>query len=146
MRTRPQSHYRQSGVIPIRIGEQGPEVLLVTTRGRGRWTIPKGVIAAGRTAIDSALNEAYEEAGVRGDARPVSIGQYRYHKWGGECVVEVFVLEVHQTLTQWPEARERKRRWMSIPDAVRSIRNAELAMMIGSLAAVYSPSSSSPTS
>ena len=142
MRTRPHFFYRQSGVVPVRDGDDGKEVLLVTTRGRGRWTIPKGVVDLGSTSLDSAVTEAYEEAGVRGEARPVSIGEYHYHKWGGECVVEVFLLDVNETHTHWPEARERRRRWMSIDAAARSIRNPELSAIILALAKHYSSSSS----
>src|SRR5687768_8026012 len=113
MLTRPGFFYRQSGVIPVRRTDDGLEILLVTTRGGRRWTIPKGTVGIGSTPVDSALKEAYEEAGVRGVAASDPIGSYSYEKWGGECVVEVFLLDVREVLLSWPEARDRTRRWMS---------------------------------
>lgn len=130
MRTRPQFYYRQSGVIPLRRSGDGVEILLVTTRGRGRWTIPKGVVDIGASPVTSAVKEAYEEAGVRGTTSGEPVGSYRYHKWGGECVVEVFVLDVTETLTRWPEALDRRRRWMSPADAIAALRNPELGALI----------------
>ena len=116
MKTRPSIFYRQSGVIPMRRGDAGVEVLLVTTSA-GRWTIPKGVVDLGSTARDSAVREAFEEAGVRGTAGTEPIGSYRYHKWGGECVVEVFLLDVDDIVDRWPEHARRDRRWMSVEEA-----------------------------
>ena len=134
MRTRPGLFYRQSGVIPVRRGPDGIEILLVTTRGRGRWTIPKGVVDVGRTPVESAVKEAYEEAGVRGVAAAEAVGSYRYRKWGGECVVEVFILNVDTVLDRWPEQLERTRQWMTVIDAVRAVTNHELRLIIAELA------------
>jgi 8-oxo-dGTP pyrophosphatase MutT (NUDIX family) len=36
--------YRQSAVVPYRRGTNGLEVLLITSRKRKRWVLPKGVI------------------------------------------------------------------------------------------------------
>ena len=41
------------------------EVLLVTSRGTGRWILPKGWPIDGLDAGEAALQEAWEEAGVR---------------------------------------------------------------------------------
>jgi 8-oxo-dGTP pyrophosphatase MutT (NUDIX family) len=100
----------------MRRGDAGVEVLLVTTSA-GRWTIPKGVVDLGSTARDSAVREAFEEAGVRGTAGTEPIGSYRYHKWGGECVVEVFLLDVDDIVDHWPEHARRDRSWMSVEEA-----------------------------
>jgi phosphohistidine phosphatase len=130
MRSRPSWFYKQSGVIPYRIVDDRVEVLLITSRRRGRWIIPKGIIDPGTTAAESAAKEAYEEAGIRGDISSAPIGTYRYEKWGGECLVEVFLLKVHTELETWPEADARQRRWMSITDAARTIEEPQLQELI----------------
>ncbi|MDX9861451.1 MAG: NUDIX hydrolase [Rhodospirillales bacterium] len=113
----PQWYYRQSGVIPFRVGSTGPEVLLITSRTRKRWILPKGVVEPGLTAAASAANEAFEEAGVRGRVAEPSLGSFTYAKWGGICSVEVFAMAVDDVLDDWPERAERTRRWMSPADA-----------------------------
>lgn len=48
----------------------GPiEVLLITSRGTGRWVIPKGWPMAKKKPHEVASQEAWEEAGVRGRVR-----------------------------------------------------------------------------
>src|SRR5688500_3546461 len=74
--------HRQYGVIPVRFGRGGQlQVLLLTSRGTGRWVIPKGWPMRKRTPAGTAEREAFEEAGVKGyllSRRP--IGSYRYIK------------------------------------------------------------------
>ena len=134
MQTRPQFFYRQSGVVPVRHTADGLEILMITTRGAGRWTIPKGVVELGTSARASAVKEAYEEAGVRGRAGEDPLGTYRYRKWGGECTVEVFLLQVDEVLSRWPEALDRRRRWMSARQAAAAVANDELRAILSSLA------------
>ena len=57
----------QYGALPFSITEQGAiKVLLVTTRGRRNWIIPKGWPIRNLTAAATATREAYEEAGLVG--------------------------------------------------------------------------------
>lgn len=130
MRSKPSWFYKQSGVVPYRIVDDRFEVLLITSRRRGRWIIPKGIIDPGTTAAESAAKEAYEEAGIHGDISPASIGTYRHEKWGGECSVEVFLLKVHTELETWPEASVRQRRWMTITEAAQVIEEPQLQELI----------------
>jgi phosphohistidine phosphatase len=131
MRHRPRWFYNQSAVIPYRHSEGGAvEVLLVTSRRRKRWVIPKGVIDPGLSASESALKEAYEEAGVSGNISPEPLGEYRYEKWSGTCIVKVFLLEVKTILETWPEAETRARRWMPVSEAARSVEEAQLGKLI----------------
>lgn len=113
----PQWYYRQSGVIPFRQGVDGPEVLLITSRTRRRWILPKGVVEPGLTPAVSAANEAFEEAGVKGRLMEPSLGSFTYAKWDGVCTVEVFALAVDEVLDDWPERAERARRWLPAAEA-----------------------------
>lgn len=78
MGDKPDHFYSQSGVIPYRRNGSTLEVLLISSRARRRWLVPKGIIELGMRADESAVKEAFEEAGVGGilDGRPV--GKYEY--------------------------------------------------------------------
>jgi len=130
VKSRPPWFYQQSGVIPYRLKRNGTEVLLITSRGRGRWIIPKGVIDPGTAAIDSACKEAYEEAGIRGRASAKALGNYKYDKWGGTCTVTVFALKVSTLLEKWPEDSVRRRRWMSVEEAAQAVEEPALRKLI----------------
>src|SRR5690606_4821481 len=71
----------QYAALPWRVGRHGGiEILLVTSRQRGRWIVPKGWQATGLSPSRSAAREAFEEAGVIGPIGPDPIGSYRYAK------------------------------------------------------------------
>jgi 8-oxo-dGTP pyrophosphatase MutT (NUDIX family) len=130
MRLRPWWFYNQSAVIPYKLTEGSVEVLLVTSRRRKRWVIPKGVIDPGLSAKESALKEAFEEAGISGNISSEPIGEYSYDKWGGTCTVKVFLLEVQTIYEQWPEADTRARRWMMASEAAQSVKESKLRKII----------------
>lgn len=132
MRLRPQWFYNQSAVIPYRLVKSGIEILLITNRSRKRWIIPKGVIDPGLSARESAIKEAYEEAGIRGNISSEPFGEYRYDKWGDTCIVKVFLLEVQTIYEKWPEANMRTRRWMTPSEAAESVKESDLRKLIRS--------------
>ncbi len=133
MKTRPWWFYKQSAAIPYRVDGGRAEVLLITSRGRKRWIVPKGVIDLDKTAGEAALNEAFEEAGVRGRIHTSPAGEYSYEKWGGTCHVQVFLLEVETVLGEWPERGERDREWMTIERAAELLEEEELKRMVLSI-------------
>ncbi|MGL4294307.1 MAG: NUDIX hydrolase, partial [Aestuariivirga sp.] len=57
---------RQFAALPWRDAGHGIEVLLISSRGTGRWVIPKGWPIKGFAPHASAAREAFEEAGVGG--------------------------------------------------------------------------------
>ena len=73
------------------------EVLIVSSRGTGRWIIPKGWPIRGLTSAQAALQEAWEEAGVRkGRTTGEVIGSYTYkkRKSGWAMLVDTLVLSL----------------------------------------------------
>ncbi len=130
MRSKPAWFYQQSGVIPYRMVDGNFEILLITSRRRGRWIIPKGIVEPGFTPAASAQKEAEEEAGIVGSVSAAPVGEYRYGKWGGECTVQVFALEVQTMWDTWPEAAARKRQWMALGDAAHAVREPDLQQLI----------------
>jgi 8-oxo-dGTP pyrophosphatase MutT (NUDIX family) len=126
----PSWFYNQSGVIPYRIRNGEIEVLLITSLKRKRWVIPKGVIEPWVSPADSAVQEAWEEAGLVGQVSSTSLGSYEYRKWGGTCHVEVFLLRVETVLEEWPEVGLREREWLSLEEAASRVREEELKRII----------------
>jgi len=117
----------------------GVEILLITSRETRRWVIPKGWPMEGHAAAESAAQEAYEEAGVRGQTTAKAVGHYGYSKrmrGGGKkrFRVEVFALEVTEVLDLWPEAHERTRQWLSPHEAAARVNEPELAAIIRTFA------------
>ncbi len=129
--------YLQVGALPYRLSANGePDLLLVTSRGTGQWIIPKGWPIDGLSNAESAAREAYEEAGLLGDADDTLVGHFTYQKARkGEDVlshfsVEVYLLRVDRQLTYWPEAAQRNIAWVSPGQAQSMIGNKSLADLI----------------
>lgn len=115
------------------------EILLITTRKRKHWGIPKGWPAKHLSPAGSAAREAEEEAGVIGHIHPDAIGRYGYDKrtaaeYAVPCQVLVYPLRVTQQLLTLDEQRQRGRMWCPLPDAAGIVREPELARLLGELA------------
>lgn len=122
--------FQQSGVIPYRVNNGKIEVLLISTRKRQRWAIPKGGISKAMTPIDSAALEAWEEAGVIGQVDGNQVGTYKYCKRGRTYRVKMFLLPVETVLEDWPEATQRKRQWLDVSKAVGQVKKAALKRIL----------------
>ncbi len=126
---------KQVAVLPVVETEEGPLILLITTRGRGRWTIPKGWPKSGTSDRAMAAKEAAEEAGVRGKIGKSPIGSFAYTKrlhfysWV-KCVVDIFMLCVKTHELDWQEKDARKVRWASPDEAAALVSDSELASLL----------------
>lgn len=123
----------QSAVIPYRIYGGELEILLITSSSGKRWVIPKGLIEPGFTACESAIQEAWEEAGVEGDTAEEPVGSYVYRKWGTTFEVLVFLMEVQHISDDWLEADLRTREWVSVDTAARRVKELSLKQILWSL-------------
>jgi 8-oxo-dGTP pyrophosphatase MutT (NUDIX family) len=66
----------QLGALCWRHGKSGVEVLMITS-SQGRWILPKGWPIDGLSEPEAALQEAWEEAGVkRAKTTPLPVGGY----------------------------------------------------------------------
>ena len=132
---------RQYGAIAWRRSRSGElKILLVTSRERGRWIVPKGWPIKGETPAKVAALEAFEEGGVFGDVRSEPMGAYDYLKILRDgstalCRVVLFGIEVRGTLANWPEQSQRKRSWFTVSEAGRTVSDCQLAQVLKSLEA-----------
>lgn len=137
---------RQIGALPYRIEPDGSvRIMLITSRGSGRWIIPKGNPMFGRSAHGAAAREAYEEAGVRGIISAASIGSFGYVKRPRDrrqrnLRVSVYPLLVRVQADTWPEQHERGTAWFSLADAVTAVAEPELKALIAGFQVPKQPS------
>lgn len=122
----PESYVRQAAALPLRNGR----ICLVTSSNGKRWVIPKGLIEPGQTAGETALQEAWEEAGLVGTLRQEPIGSFVYEKWCGACHVTVFVMDVTEMKQDWPERTIRQRIWTTPAGAVERLDDVGLVEII----------------
>ena len=112
----------QAGVIPFRHKRNGIEICLIRDKGGKKWKIPKGFVDPGDTPRQTALKEAWEEAGLRGRLVGDSIGSYKYAKWNLDLTVAVFLMEVKKAADEWEESGMRERGWASLDDALARLK------------------------
>ena len=134
---------RQVAALPYRSDNSGPEVMmkimLVTSRGTGRWVLPKGNVRGRIAPHQAAAREAEEEAGVIGAICPVPLGSYRFRKRvrsGASLMadVDVFPLAMTRELEVWPEQHERERRWFTLAEATAAVDEPDLRELLRSFA------------
>ena len=129
---------RQFAALPFTVGTDGDvRILLITSRGTGRWVLPKGwPNAADATNADTARREAFEEAGIHGDIVGLKeVGAYRYEQVGKDgvpatCRVGVFPLRVSGLAKTWPEKGQRVLRWCAPKQGARLVKEPELAALL----------------
>jgi 8-oxo-dGTP pyrophosphatase MutT (NUDIX family) len=125
----------QFGALCFRVKKGKVQILLISSRVSKRWIIPKGWPMDGKTPAQAALTEAWEEAGVRGKSDGRCIGIFSYNKDTPEhgplpCVAMVFPVEVTALVQEYPEARQRKRLWVSRKKAAKLVGEPELSRIM----------------
>ncbi|MGB3500118.1 MAG: NUDIX hydrolase [Mesorhizobium sp.] len=125
----------QVAALPWRKGQNGVEVMLITSRGTGRWVLPKGWPENIEQLGDAAMREAREEAGLVGGTIHSEFGRYFYnkalssgHEW--QCEVRVYPIEVDEMADSWPEMKKRRRQWFRPQDAARLVAEPDLGELI----------------
>jgi 8-oxo-dGTP pyrophosphatase MutT (NUDIX family) len=117
---------QQAASIPVHAGQ----VCLIQSSNGKRWVVPKGHIEAGMTAAETALQEAWEEAGLIGLLQPEPLGSYYYEKWNQIYHVTVFRMDVTEIMHEWPESDRRARHWLAPEVAVMCILEPGLRQLV----------------
>ncbi|WP_300016107.1 NUDIX hydrolase [uncultured Roseobacter sp.] len=125
----------QFAALCYRVQKGKIRVLMITSRGSKRWIVPKGWPMDGLTPAGSAVQEAWEEAGVRGASDGRCLGIFSYSKDAEDlgalpCLAMVYAVEVETLADDYPEAGQRERAWMSRKKAARLVDEPELARIL----------------
>lgn len=141
MRAEPDREPRtQYAALPWRRRADGTiEVLVITSRETRRWVIPKGWPIKGLSPAKSAAREAFEEAGVEGEAGKKKLGHYVYDKRlrSGRLQavrVNVYALKVTVERDDWQEKGQREKLWTSPTEASARVDEPELKSLIAAFA------------
>ncbi|AXC51077.1 NUDIX domain-containing protein [Paracoccus suum] len=128
----------ETQVAALCLNEARDRVLLITSRGTGRWVVPKGWPMRKFSLPGTALQEAWEEAGVEGVVGQTELGRYHYAKLQDQAFaipieVRVFAVIVRRLKSRFPEAGERKLKWFRPEEAAPLVAEAGLRDLILSL-------------
>ena len=136
VRPSPKTEMRsQFAAVCYRIVGNNPVVLLITSRRSGRWIIPKGWPISGLTPAESAMQEAWEEAGVKGKTQDRCLGLFSYNKFLEPeqtlpCGAMVYPVQVKSMSPDFPEKGQRLRKWFAPKKAARRVMEPELARIL----------------
>lgn len=125
----------QSAAIPFRLDEANRlSLLLITSRRKGRWVLPKGTVS-GMLPNASAAREAFEEAGVIGSIAETPFETYYLRRKVGygaaiEIPVHAFPMRVTVELQTWPEMDFRQRQWILAGQITEMVESEELRSLL----------------
>ena len=113
---------------------------MVTSRGSKQWILPKGWIEDDLTEKELAALEAEEEAGVvTKPAKIKNIGLYRYTKQLSSTRsvpvdVNVYSMPVRRLKKKFKERHQRKRKWVTIKEAIKLVSDKDLEAFLKKIA------------
>ncbi len=118
------------GTATIRMGENGPEVLLVQPRaGQDKWGFPKGHMEEDELEEDTAVRETFEETGLNVQIVPEVLGTTQVKLKGEDKTVIIYmaILEPDEASEPHPKDGENHRvAWWpvdALPNAMQSQQN-----------------------
>ena len=130
--TAPSDSPVQVAAVCYRANGPSVEFLLVKTSS-GKWTFPKGRINPSMSAKQSAIEEAWEEAGAKGRIAEKHFGSYLDTKRAlghdartREVRIYAFLLEVNSTVV--PEEPGRKPTWFTAREAKKNLAEGRAAV------------------
>lgn len=132
----------QVAALPYRFSQNGHlEVLLLTSRGTGRFIVPKGWPMKGEKDWNAAAKEAAQEAGVTGRLGKEVLGTYRYWKRLKDAFipvdVSIYPLHVERVLDKWKED-DRERSWVRPHEAAALVDEPALVSLLDAISIVES--------
>lgn len=118
------------GVVPYRVRGGELEVLLITSKKKKRWIVPKGKIEDDLGLPGTAAKEAFEEAGVRGRLGAEPVGCYRHGSSKKSQLVELYLMRVDEEAGSWPEEGKREREWLPVAEARERVAYESLGAIL----------------
>ncbi|KAK6360270.1 hypothetical protein TWF730_006418 [Orbilia blumenaviensis] len=105
-----------AGIVPL--NSDKTKVLIVeSTRKPNCWVLPKGGWETDEESAEiAAQREAWEEAGITGKVTK-ALGQIRDNRTTAKAIYIFYEMKVEEELTEWPEMKKRKRKWVAYKEA-----------------------------
>ncbi len=118
---------------------------LITSRGGGRWIIPKGWPEAKLSHAEIAAQEAWEEAGLKGEIRRDRYASYVASKdlepgFAVPVRMDVYLLLNPKQAKEFPELGQRKVKWLKIDKAIERTDDIGLRNLLIKLESTGLPS------
>jgi 8-oxo-dGTP pyrophosphatase MutT (NUDIX family) len=122
----------QAGALCLRDNDGVREVLLIRSLNTGRLGIPKGHIEPDEPIWSTAEREAFEEAGIVGTAHKAPLGAYFYRKSVGDQIffLRVYLVDVQECATDYPEKSLRSVNWMPLSTAAKAVSRRGLRKLL----------------
>lgn len=102
-------------------------VLMIRSKKRKGWVLPKGGWETDETETEAATRESWEEAGILISIEYDlgEIPEMRAPKKGStqKCMYRFYEATVTKECKDWPEADKRERRWMTYSEARESLKD-----------------------
>lgn len=126
----------QYGVIPYRIIDEQVVFLMITSRRSANWVFPKGSPIKGLTPAGTAAQEAWEEAGIKGEIGEEPVGHYVHPQNKDAALfdrVRLFPMRVTAQAESWPEQQERFRHWALLPQTRKLLASRQAGRLAADL-------------
>jgi 8-oxo-dGTP pyrophosphatase MutT (NUDIX family) len=110
----------QAGAIVFRrVGAETSILLVRAKRDPSVWIFPKGHIDPGESAVETAVRETAEEAGVAGEAVAPIGAPLEFEYLGTRYRVQYFLVRY---VGETAESEGREKQWFPIDDAFTALR------------------------
>lgn len=119
-----ENHVSKWGVLPFRKNRGLVEFLIISTKG-GKWGLPKGNLMRKLGPKQTALQEAFEEAGIIG-----SIVDRKIKAEVKGTKMNFYPMEVKSELSVWPESNWRERKWVSSSEVGQYLHRSSLRSLL----------------
>ena len=119
----------KTGVVATREKNGRTEVLLISTKKNG-WGIPKGNLMPELGKKKTALEEAYEEAGVLGEIVDGRKATIEHPDW----TLDLYPMKISKLLKKWPEMDWRERAWVPLKKVDKKLSYPALVECVEELA------------
>lgn len=111
----------QYGVLPYIQSGNKVKLVLITSRKSKKWIVPKGNRVLNKSKHATALQEAFEEAGLRGRLFEDDEIRLKIKSHGKQVMLILYPMRVQKMLRVWPERGERKRIVVNRHKAVKMV-------------------------
>ena len=118
------------GVLPYLFEDDEARIVLITSRGKGRWILPKGHPCRGVPNADQAIVEAFEEAGIVGRFGPFDPINVVRGSGARARSLRLYPLHVRHLAERWPEEVSRRRKVVTPQRAIELVDEPALRMAL----------------